>query len=732
MRSSAPDMGGRSHGGHETPGVGSLLGGPGGTAAAVVVFGDIAVVYLGATRWFPSFATGLIVSEIAFLAPIVTATVVGWLVHRRSSGVESRFWLFLTAANAVLLVSELYWVWWVLAVDAAGPPPVYAPFQVMHVAAAVLVFLTLTSMMKFQNATRITRWRYTLDLLTGLTLVYAAMFAFVVKPLYAGVPGVLDVERIAGAAYPTWGVLMLGGTLAALLGFKVSRWRPWERLVALALCIYAGGISVWPLWLVTVHAQGASLERGLLDVVLILGQYLFAVAAVTRLIRRDQQWPLRPMPLFQPPRNRRRAFIVPAMSLISVPVLSVATFRAASGSLDYWVYVSATSLMALLVVARTALSSVESGSLFHHAVTDPVTGLFNVRFLHERLAVEIEVAERYGERMSVVALDIDDFEMVNDLHGHPAGDDVLRALAAVIGECGREADIVCRTGGDEFVVLMPDAGPIDALKLGLCVQQRLQGLRFEWGASITVSMGIASFPEDASEPEQLLRLAEGARYWVKRHGKAQALVYDPEVVLELDVDDRIHALEEQAHLGAVRALAAAVDARDRATQDHSRRVAELAVGVARELGLDEQRVRLIESAATVHDVGKIGVPDDILQKPGPLSQAEWAVVREHPALGERILGFTARRMMLPWVRHHHERWDGTGYPDGLRAIAIPLEARILSVCDAYQSMTSERPYRHALSADAAAAELVAGTGSQFDPAVVEVFLRTLDRAPGQP
>ena len=210
------------------------------------------------------------------------------------------------------------------------------------------------------------------------------------------------------------------------------------------------------------------------------------------------------------------------------------------------------------------------------------------------------------------------------------------------------------------------------------------------------------------------------------------LVYDPAVVAELDDDDRIRALEQKSHVGAVRALAAAVDARDPATQDHSRNVAVLAVQVARELGLDDQRVRLLEAAALMHDVGKIGVPDDVLRKPGALDDEERTRVEEHPALGERILSSTSQRQMLPWIRHHHERWDGSGYPDRLRAIEIPLEARILAVCDADDARVSGRPYRPALSPEEAAAQTAARRGTQVDPWVVGGCARTPGRRAGAP
>jgi diguanylate cyclase (GGDEF)-like protein len=704
-----------------------LMGGPFGVVLAVVGFALLSGVYLG-SNWFDMpVRDRFLISEAAFLIPLVGSTVTGLLVYRRAQGAERRFWLLLSAVNAILAVSEHYYIWWVAFNDIAGPPPVYAPFQVMHLVGAVLFFSMLLAMTKFQNATATVRWRWGLDMLSMATIVYVFLFEVVVGPLLAGVPGVPAVERIAGAAYPTWGLAMLVGTLTALLGFKVSRWRAWERLVALSLCIYASGILVWPLWLLAWHTEGASLQRGAVDIVLLGGHYLLFVATFLRLRGVDQQWPLRPMPLFQPVRDRRLALIIPGLSLAAVPVLTFLALRTPPEKVDFWVYLVATSVLALAMVARSTVVAVENGRLLHRAVTDALTGLFNLRFLHERLELEVDLARRYAEQLSVVVVDIDDFERINDLYGHPVGDELLRDFGALVKATCRETDIVCRIGGDEFAVIMPNAGALEALKTSLQVQQQIARLRPRDGHPLSASIGIATFPDHAASAVELVRFAQGARYWVKRHGKDHSLVYDPMVVAELDADDRIRSLEHQSHTGAVRALAAAVDARDAATQDHSRNVAVHAVRIARELGIEEPRVRLLESAALMHDVGKIGIPDDILRKPGKLDDDEYTRVAEHPALGERILSSTSQRQVLPWVRHHHERWDGTGYPDRLRAIEIPLEARILSVCDAFDAMVSDRPYRPALSIEEAVAELEAGMGTQFDPSVVEVFFRTLGR-----
>jgi response regulator RpfG family c-di-GMP phosphodiesterase len=182
----------------------------------------------------------------------------------------------------------------------------------------------------------------------------------------------------------------------------------------------------------------------------------------------------------------------------------------------------------------------------------------------------------------------------------------------------------------------------------------------------------------------------------------------------------------QAEVIGVRALLAALDARDQYTGEHSEAVVELARGVGRRLGLDGDELSAVEQVALLHDIGKIGVPDSILQKPGPLTEAEWQVMREHPAIGARIVGsIGSLEHLAPAIRAEHERWDGGGYPDGLAGVSIPLASRIILACDAYHAMTSDRPYRSAMSSAAATAELRAGEGGQFDPEIVAALLEEI-------
>ena len=695
---------------------------------AVAGFAVLSGIYLGAGLLFADETVRFLVSDLAFLIPITAVVVTGAMAYRRSRGAEARFWLLLTGANAVILTSELYYVWW--RVSLGYPEPVYAPFQLLHLAAGCFFISLLLSMTKFSSMTRVQQGRLLLDSAALVTMLYVFILRFVIDPLFAGVPNVTTPDYIAGAAYPIFGVVVVAGTLAIMLGFKVTGWLTWEKFVALSLVIYACGISVWPVWLVSFREGGPSMGTSALDLILVLGHYLLLLATAYRLTRREQEWPLRPTPLFQPTRGRRLAYAVPLLTLMALPVIVYGAVQAGDGSRDRWVMTGAALLLAGIAVARTTLVAVENGRLFHRAITDPLTGLFNHRFLHERLLVEIDIAQRYGEGLCLVDLDVDDLDRVNNVYGHPAGDDTLVAVGQAVRVACGPAAAVCRVGGDQFSVIMPNTAKHEALQVALRVQHGVRVVLTPAGDPVTVSMGIASYPADAADAEQLVALAQGTVYWAKRHGKDQVLVYDPAVVTELGPDERIRTIEEQTHIGTVRALATAVDARDPATRHHSRSVAALAVQVGAELGLGADRVRMLETAALLHDVGMIGISDDILRKPGALTDEERAHVHEHPGLGEQILGSTNLDGVLPWIRHHHERWDGLGYPDGLRAVAIPLEARILAVCDAFEAMTSDRPYRPAKSRAQAIEELVAGKETQFDPAVVDVFLTVIGHVPG--
>jgi HD-GYP domain-containing protein (c-di-GMP phosphodiesterase class II) len=320
---------------------------------------------------------------------------------------------------------------------------------------------------------------------------------------------------------------------------------------------------------------------------------------------------------------------------------------------------------------------------------------------------------------------VDDFKRINDRFGHPAGDRVLSLVATRLRQTGE----AFRLGGDEFAVLLPGYEESEATTAAESIIDRIAALDLEQMGTITVSAGIAVVPQHARERDELLRLVDSALYWAKEYGKNQARRYRPDVVELAELKRLASGGDRVARLRAAASLARAVDARDVYTGFHSQRVAQLAVRIAVRLGLDREHVELTRLAASLHDLGKLALPEELLRKPGPLTEPERLVLERHPQIGFRMLDSLGIDPVADWVLHHHERWDGHGYPDGLEGEGIPLGARIIFVADAYDAMTSDRLYRARRSPEAALAELVACAGTQFDPAVVAALESELGLEP---
>ena len=427
--------------------------------------------------------------------------------------------------------------------------------------------------------------------------------------------------------------------------------------------------------------------------------------------------------LFSLARSNLRWTIVPFSLMASAALMLVVLWQKS----PFLSVVLVGPLLAIQLYQRAIVRALRAMRL---ALTDPLTGLGNHRHFHERLERELQHANERNLPLTLCFVDVDDFKRINDRFGHPAGDRVLSQLAARLRQTGE----AFRLGGDEFALLLPGYGESAALTAASSVVERIAALDLEQVGSVTVSAGVAISPQHARDRDELIRLADSALYWAKEYGKNRVRAYRPDVIELAELKRLASGPDRAARFRAAASLARAVDARDVYTGSHSQRVADLAARTARRLGLPDEEVELTRLAGSLHDLGKLAIPEEILRKPGPLTEPERIVLERHPQIGFRMLESLGVDPVADWVLHHHERWDGSGYPDGLSGELIPLGARIIFVADAYDAMISERVYRRRVSPEEAIAELDRCAGTQFDPTVVAALAEelALDSGPAQP
>jgi len=407
------------------------------------------------------------------------------------------------------------------------------------------------------------------------------------------------------------------------------------------------------------------------------------------------------------------------------------------------------------LIGRTVRSVIERASLKAQikranererawAIRDGLTGLVNHRHFQERLRDEWARAKRHTTPLACVMLDLDHFKQVNDTYGHPFGDEVLKWVARLLTDTARQTDVVARYGGEEFVLLLPQTSTEGARILAerVCAEVSAVPFVFEGtSVALTISIGVSSLDDPRAKTENdLVKLADNALYRAKRSGRNRVcMAIDPtgpraEI---LTSSSTLTALRDQdielrrVLVSIMTGLLGLVDARD-GFGEHSLRVARLAVRMGQRLGLEATVLEVLRTGALLHDIGRIAVPDEVWLKTAALDADERDRVQQHVVLGARILEsapFLERERQI--VRHHHERWDGKGYPDGLTGDEIPMLARIVGVCDAYEALTSKRPWRTARSRDEALAVLTAGAGTEYDPALVQALAAAIREATGE-
>jgi diguanylate cyclase (GGDEF)-like protein len=600
----------------------------------------------------------------------VTATAL--VVYRVVRIPEQRVvWALFAGYLAMSTAGDL--VWSALAVD--GELAAGSPADVLYYLSYPLAYAGVVGLLR-QRARWFTPAMWIDGLVGGLTLA-SLTAALVLGPVLTSSGDVSDFILNVGYAVGDLLLLCFVGLAAGLSGWRPGRC--WS-LIGLSLLATAIVDAVYSYQ----EATGSYGADSVLSTLWPAGTVAMAFAS------------------WQP--RKRGASDHPGVAGAAMPAVFAAAALAVLG-IDHWRSLTdaavALALGAVLAVAARGVLTYRENVLLlrrtqREALTDALTGLGNRRQMMRDLATAMADAHN-GQERTLMFFDLDGFKGYNDAFGHHAGDALLRRLGGALSESVRGVGSAYRLGGDEFCVLLEGPPAADGgARFANALSETGEG--FEIGTSL----GVVRLPHDTGDTATALQLADERMYSQKNSRRVSARRQARDLLLQI------------------------LDERQPDLRTHTDHVADLAAATARELGLVGEPVDEVARAAEFHDIGKIAIPDSVLDKPGPLDDDEWELMRQHTVIGERILlAAPALRPVATLVRTSHERWDGTGYPDRLAGEAIPLGARIVSVCDAFDAMTSDRSYRRAMPADAAIAELRRHAGTQFDPRVVEAFIAAL-------
>jgi diguanylate cyclase (GGDEF)-like protein len=692
----------------------------------LAVVGAYLAVYAGwqLFGWGGSGAKSLI-GDLVFVPVYVGATAMAWSASRRCAGVPRlrSAWRLIAIGLAFYLLGILLQSYYEIFAGSKPFPSLADPAYLMCYPFA------LAGLLRFpQTGESHSQRRRTLIDCATVAIAGGAVIWYVVLGPTTLVAGANLAQTLVSVGAPVGDLMLIVGLATVLLRRTVAS-------SGLALRVLAAGLVFWVAadvvygW-TSLHSvyRGGDPVDALYMVALSL--FLLGGAAQRRptpaddIAKATSTWRASWLPWF----GVALAFVLLGFSLRHD------AFVPAGG-----LFISAAAVAVLVALRqffaqRELLSTHRELELAHEelaalATTDPVTMLPNHRALVTAINGELSRSQRQGPGFAVVFFDVDHFKLFNDSVGHAAGDTALRELGEVARSCLRGMDAVGRWGGEEFVALLPKTGADAAM----VVTQRLRAAIAAHSFSVTerphltCSFGVSVYPDDGVTRTELIDAADQAMYAAKRFGRNQVFrAADPVVAALGSGSHRAAARDEDAVSGSVEALALLIDERDNKTGAHSSEVADLAGRLAVELGCDESQLFAIRMAARLHDIGKVAVPDAIFRKPGALTDAEWALMKQHTVVGGDVLSLIpALRSIAPWVRAHHERWDGTGYPDGLVGDDIPLAVRILSVADAFDAMVSERPYSRRMNEADALSEVIRCAGTQFDPRVVAALERLL-------
>ncbi|OJF14278.1 bifunctional diguanylate cyclase/phosphohydrolase [Couchioplanes caeruleus] len=656
--------------------------------------------------------------NVLYPVPMLVAVVLSAMAARVSQGRGRAMWRLLFAVGVCSLAGDLIWTGYGLVT--AGGPPTPSIADAAYLLANVLTVPAIV--IGFGAAHVLRRARGLLDAALIAVGLGAVGWPLLIAPQ---LPDSFDLDAVVVVAYPLLDVMILA-TLAAV-GFAGHRLVPYPVLLMAASYLVMAVTDCVFTYVAVVHTYT---DGSWLNVPWQARRVLIVLAALVAVRHRSEARVAR--------FDRDLAFPAVLVAVLSVAALvgaeQVRNGRVGGGTLGVAAFVCGGLLVRQLFTTRdrTRLAHELQVSLQEQerlAVTDSLTGLYNRRFFQEMLKLESERAVRADEPMALIVVDLDRFKQINDTHGHPTGDAVLVQVADRIRQAVRNSDIVARYGGEEFVCLLPGAGEEAAAEVAERVRWCVRRTPIQTGPgheiAVTASLGFAVTTSvttdgagtDGIDVERLVAAADRALYEAKAGGRDRVVSADRPLATPIEEDIALPA--------GLLWLADQVDA-EHGTGQHSA-VARWCLAVGDRLGLDMATLRATAAAGRLHDIGKITVDEAVLRKPGQPDADEWAQLRCHPQEGARLVANLGEHGDLAsLIAAHHERYDGTGYPQGLAGEQIPIGARIIAICDAWAAMRTDRPYARALTTAEARAQIELGRGGQFDPTVADAFLALLD------
>ncbi|MDI6816136.1 MAG: diguanylate cyclase [Actinomycetota bacterium] len=665
------------------------------------------------------------ITLIALYALVVANAAISTFFAARMSTNYRRMWKLLTVGMLLWLVGIIVLLAYVMMPTYPHiPSPSLA--DVFAIAYLPIMLGVVLSVAKLRRPLDTRKKQFIANISMAIMAMFLLCFEFVLLPLWHANSHESLSNRMFAIAYP-----MLDWIIFSVLLFASHRLKEDQINGWIVLLLSAFGLSVTSNMPTII--TGIALNK-IEVLLLVLTAYLISLSAVDEvhgsligIKERKSKKAHKNQLAHTIDESNLDTYIVPFASAVVIP--AVWLHHSNSGLIGGDILIFAIS-MAILVIAiqRNHRLAIDNAKLFATSMRDRLTGLSNHRYYQESLCRLIAKAKRTKKPLSLLLIDVDDFSKVNNKYGHAYGDAVLMLIGKTILANASEENETCRLSGDEFAFLMPNTSQAEALIRAEVIKKQIYRKMNETleKGSITVSMGLSTYPSVADDKIRLQNTAEGALYWCKLHGKDSILLYDSAVVESLSPEDRAKKAEEVALVDLVTSLALAVDARDSYTRLHSKGVSVLSKRLAIRLGLSIQQASRIEIAGLLHDVGKIGISDEILNKPGRLTEEEMLTIKNHSIISAQIIDSTSLKDIVPAIRYHHERWDGNGYPDGLKNDDIPLEARIIALADTFDAMTTDRPYRKALPIADAVNEIKRCAGTQFDPELAAEFVLVIE------